>query len=141
MDAVTQLAKSVPIERACDVLGVVRGRYYRSLTEAHAPQREVNRRPAPAWALRPEERGGVRDLLDTEFADDTPYTAYACTRRCWIVMSTSAARQRCTGSWPKRARCASGGDRAGIRNGSSRVCGRRDLIRFGAGISCATRRF
>ena len=76
MTAVTELAKSMPIERACDGLGVARGSYYRAQSDARAPQGEPRPRPAPAWALSPEERGAVRELLNTEFVDLTPYTAY-----------------------------------------------------------------
>ena len=76
MTAVTELAKAMPIERACDGLGVARGSYYRAQTDARAPQGEPRPRPAPAWALRPEERDAVRELLNTEFVDETPYTAY-----------------------------------------------------------------
>lgn len=71
-----ELAQSMPIERACEGLGVARGSYYRTLTEARAPQGERSPRPAPAWALSLAERDIVRELLNTEFVDQTPYTAY-----------------------------------------------------------------
>jgi len=77
MNAVTELAETVPVEHACESLGVPRGSYYRWLSPEFGPHPKPRPRPAPAWALAPSERDQVLELLNTEFMDETPYTAYA----------------------------------------------------------------
>ena len=77
MDAVGQLARTVGIESACDVLGVARASFYR-----HRPllgpmlavlPLVLTVRPAPARALSADERQAVRAVLNSErFQDCSP---------------------------------------------------------------------
>jgi len=70
MDAVQQLAPTVGIESACDALGVVRASFYRR--PAFGPMPLVIR-PAPARALREQERETVRAVLNSaRFQDCAP---------------------------------------------------------------------
>lgn len=70
MDAVQQLAPTVGVESACDALGVVRASFYRRRVFGPMP-RVV--RPAPARALREQERETVRAVLHSvRFQDCAP---------------------------------------------------------------------
>ena len=74
MDAVNQLASTVGIESACDVLGVARASFYRQ-RPVFGPALPVPAtvRPAPARALSLEERQTVRAVLNSErFQDCSP---------------------------------------------------------------------
>ena len=74
MAAVAQLAPTVGIAPACQVLGVPRSSFYRARQPHPAPAP----RPAPARALAPHERAAVRDLLNSErFQDYAPREVYA----------------------------------------------------------------
>jgi putative transposase len=71
---VSELAATVGLKRACEVLGVSRSRIYR----AHQPQPAAQLRQAPAHALSSEERGEVRETLNSErFMDKAPRQVYA----------------------------------------------------------------
>jgi len=70
MDAVDQLAPTVGIASACDVLGLPRASFYRRPVFGPMP---LKIRPSPARALSPEERTNVRILLNsTRFQDCAP---------------------------------------------------------------------
>jgi putative transposase len=70
MDAVQQLAPTVGIESACDALGVVRASFYRRPVFGPMP---LLIRPAPARALREQERETVRAVLNSaRFQDCAP---------------------------------------------------------------------
>ncbi|MGA2631675.1 MAG: IS3 family transposase [Terriglobia bacterium] len=77
MDAVRQLAPTVGIESACDVLGVARASFYRQRPRLEprlaAPPLALTVRPAPARALSADERQAVRAVLHSErFQDCSP---------------------------------------------------------------------
>jgi putative transposase len=76
MDAVSQLAPTVGVESACDVLGVARASFYRQrplLGPMLAPPMALTVRPTPARALSVDERQSVRDVLNSErFQDCSP---------------------------------------------------------------------
>ena len=82
MDAVSQLAPTVGIESACDVLGVARASFYRQRPrlgpiQASSPVAPTVR-PTPARALRPDERQTVRAVLNSErFQDCSPAAIHA----------------------------------------------------------------
>ena len=70
----SQLAATLGVVRACEVLGVPRSSFYR----ARQPKAEPAPRPSPARALTPAERNGVRQLLNSErFVDQAPRQVYA----------------------------------------------------------------
>src|ERR1035438_825719 len=74
MDAVNQLASTVGIESACDVLGVARASFYRQRPAygATLPLPAAGR-PAPRRALSSEELQAVRVVLNSErFQDCSP---------------------------------------------------------------------
>ena len=77
MDAVSQLAPTVGIESACDVLGVARASFYRK-RPLHGPALAAlpvapTVRPTPARALSADEREVVRAVLNSErFQDCSP---------------------------------------------------------------------
>lgn len=74
MRAVEQLAPHVGIAQACQALGVPRSSYYR----ARQPQPTPAPRPTPARALTPQERGEIRDVLNSgRFQDEAPREVYA----------------------------------------------------------------
>lgn len=74
MAAVAQAAPEVGIEPACEVLGVNRASYYRSLQPPAPPVP----RPKPVQALSNEERKVVLDTLHTpRFVDQAPASVYA----------------------------------------------------------------
>lgn len=74
MRAVEQLAPSVGVGQACQVLGVPRSSFYR----ARQPQAAPAPRSAPARALAAPERGAIRDVLNSaRFQDATPREVYA----------------------------------------------------------------
>ena len=76
MKAVSELSQHVSIQQACESLGVVRSRWYRS--QEPAPTGEKRVYPAPARALQPEERKVVHELLNSQrFQDESPYEVYA----------------------------------------------------------------
>jgi putative transposase len=71
MEAVHQLAPTVGIESACEVLGVARASFYRQ--PVFGPALPAPSRPTPARALSAEERETVRDVLNsTRFQDCAP---------------------------------------------------------------------
>src|ERR1035437_2133699 len=71
MEAVHQLAPTVGIESACEVLGVARASFYRQ--PVFGPALPVASRPSPARALSKEERETVRAVLNsTRFQDCAP---------------------------------------------------------------------
>src|ERR1017187_2796430 len=73
MDAVHQLAPTVGIQSACEALGVARASFYRQPVFGPALPMPVILRPAPARALRGEEREAVRAVLNSErFQDGAP---------------------------------------------------------------------
>lgn len=77
MNAVTQLAPTVGIESACDVLGVARATFYRhhpllGPELAPVPPPVVIVRPTSPRALPPDERQTVRDTLNSERFRDCP---------------------------------------------------------------------
>lgn len=75
MDAVDELATTIGVAQACQVLGVSRSRYYRGRQVPAAPPQE---RPTPARALSGEEQVLVRDTLNsTRFQDCAPRQVYA----------------------------------------------------------------
>ena len=68
MTAVSQLAPTVGVAAACEVLGVPRASFYRQPVYGPAPAR-----PTPPRALSQEERETVRDLLNSpRFVDCAP---------------------------------------------------------------------
>lgn len=70
----TQLAATIGVTRACEVLGVPRSSFYRARQPTAAPAP----RPTPARALTPAERDAVRQLLNSErFVDQAPRQVYA----------------------------------------------------------------
>ena len=84
MDAVTQLAPTVGVAAACDVLAVARASFYRQrpiLGPPAAPNRELSvpsERPAPARSLSPDERATVLSVLHEErFQDRSPAAVQA----------------------------------------------------------------
>jgi putative transposase len=71
---VNELAAKVGTKRACEVLGVSRSSLYR----ARQPLSATPLRPVPAHALSLEERGQVREILNSErFMDQAPRQVYA----------------------------------------------------------------
>jgi len=75
MEAVADLAATLGVAEACQILGVPRSRYYRSRQEPTARSKE---RPTPARALSGEEQMLVRDTLNsTRFQDCAPREVYA----------------------------------------------------------------
>ena len=77
MDAVSQLAPTVGVESACDVLGVSRASFYRQRPllgpMLAAPTVAPSVRPTPARALSEDERKAVRAVLNSErFQDCSP---------------------------------------------------------------------
>ncbi len=84
MDAVAQLAPTVGVRSACEVLGVARASFYRQrpvLGPSAGPPPEpalAAPRPAPARALTAEERAGVLAVLHEErFQDRSPAAVQA----------------------------------------------------------------
>jgi putative transposase len=77
MDAVEKLSSEVSLNQACQALGVSRASFYRQRRAKEAPRSE---RPAvrSRRALSDEERGQVRDILNSErFMDKAPREVYA----------------------------------------------------------------
>jgi len=77
--AADNLAISVGVARACQMLGVPRSSVYRH-REAHQKpeQNPPKERPVPTRALDPQERTQVLDVLNSErFADAAPRQVYA----------------------------------------------------------------
>lgn len=79
MTGVSELAPTVGVRAAGDLLGVARASFYRQrcrLNPAASPAPETTLpagRPTPARALRPEERAGVLAVLhDERFQDRSP---------------------------------------------------------------------
>lgn len=76
MAAIEELAQTLSVSQACEVLGFPRSSLYRS----RQPKTLVVKvpRPTPARALSVDERATVRELLESErFADQSPYEVYA----------------------------------------------------------------
>ena len=106
MDAVQQLAPTVGIESACDALGVSRASFYRQAAFGPALPVSVILRPAPARALRDEERETVRALLNSvRFQDCAPASIqatlldegrYLCSTRTMyrVLAQDGATRER-----------------------------------------------
>jgi hypothetical protein len=109
MDAVSQLALTVGVESACDVLGVSRASFYRQrpllgpmLT---APTVAPSVRPTPTRALSEDERKAVRAVLNSERFQD-------CRRLpsrppCSMKVSIFARLGPCIGYWEKMGQRAS----------------------------------
>jgi putative transposase len=103
MDAVQQLAPTVGIESACDALGVVRASFYRRPVFGPMP---LVIRPAPARALREQERETVRAVLNSgRFQDCAPAAIqatlldegqYLCSTRTMyrVLQQDGATRER-----------------------------------------------
>jgi len=103
MDAVQQLAPTVGIESACDALGVVRASFYRRPVFGPMP---LVIRPAPARALREQERETVRAVLNSvRFQDCAPAAIqatlldegqYLCSTRTMyrVLNKDGASRER-----------------------------------------------
>jgi len=80
MDAVQQLAPTIGVESACDVLGLPRASFYRKRPVAGSalPAPPPMVRPTPARALRPDELQAVRAVLNSErFQDCAPAAIHA----------------------------------------------------------------
>jgi putative transposase len=80
MEAVTQLAPTVGVLAACDVLGVARASFYRQRPAPGPPPVSAPpfERPASARALSPAERASVLTLLHAErFQDRSPAAVQA----------------------------------------------------------------
>jgi len=78
MEAVKQLAPTVGVESACLVLGLPRAAFYRHRGLPLAALPVAIAHPAPARALRPEERQAVRTVLNSErFQDSSPAAVQA----------------------------------------------------------------
>ncbi|MEI8016429.1 MAG: IS3 family transposase, partial [Nitrospira sp.] len=76
MDAVRQLAPTVGIASACEVLGLARASFYRQ--PVFGPALPVPPRPSPARALSQEERETVLTTLNSErFQDCSPAAIHA----------------------------------------------------------------
>jgi putative transposase len=74
MEAVEELAKSIGVSAACQVLGAPRSSLYR----ARQPEKESRPRPTPERALSEEEQAQVRQVLNSErFQDCAPRQVYA----------------------------------------------------------------
>lgn len=74
MTAAMDLRTEVPTTKACESLGLSRASFYRRLN----PAPELEPRPAPPLALRPEEKQSVLEVLHCErFQDDAPRQIYA----------------------------------------------------------------
>jgi len=71
-----ELAVKVPTTRACQALNMPRSSFYRARSEPK-PRPATKPRPKPARMLSEAERERVRKLLNTEFVDAAPRTAYA----------------------------------------------------------------
>lgn len=77
MSAVQQLHGVVPVTVACDVLGLSRRAYYRSIRPP-APQKPTKPRPPPPRALDAAEQQAILDLLHSQrFLDSAPREVYA----------------------------------------------------------------
>ena len=75
MMAVSELSRSVPTTRACEVLSVPRSSVYR---ERRGPRPKAEPRTTPARALSQVERATVRSLLNSEqYVDQPPRAVYA----------------------------------------------------------------
>jgi len=75
MKAAECLSQEVGVKKACHSLGLARASYYRwdQTWDSHQEAR-----PVPSWALSPEERQRVLDVLHTDrFVDQSPRQVYA----------------------------------------------------------------
>ena len=75
MKAVESLSQEVGVKKACHSLGLARASYYRwdQTWDSHQEAR-----PVPSWALSPQERQRVLDVLHTDrFVDQSPRQVYA----------------------------------------------------------------
>jgi len=77
MKAAEFLSQEVGVKKACYTLGLARASYYRWDLSPSSDSPE-EKRPIPSWALSPEERQKVLDLLHTDrFIDQSPREVYA----------------------------------------------------------------
>ena len=77
MKAAESLSQEVGVKKACHTLGLARASYYRWEPCQISDSRE-QRRPVPSWALSPEERQRVLDVLHTDrFVDQSARQVYA----------------------------------------------------------------
>jgi putative transposase len=77
MKAAEFLSQEVGVKKACYTLGLARASYYRWDTSPSSDSPE-EKRPIPSWALSPQERQKVLDLLHTDrFIDQSPREVYA----------------------------------------------------------------
>jgi len=77
MKAAEFLSQEVGVKKACYTLGLARASYYRWDPSPSSDSPE-EKRPIPSWALSPEERQKVLDLLHTDrFIDQSPREVYA----------------------------------------------------------------
>jgi putative transposase len=77
MKAAEFLSQEVGVKKACYTLGLARASYYRWDPSPSSDFPE-EKRPIPSWALSPEERQKVLDLLHTDrFIDQSPREVYA----------------------------------------------------------------
>jgi putative transposase len=105
MDAVQQLAPTVGIESACDALGVSRASFYRQAAFGPALPVSVILRPAPARALRAEERETVRALLNSvRFQDCAPASIQATLLDEGQYLCSTRTMYRVLGSRRRHAR-------------------------------------
>jgi len=73
MEEAEQLSEKINVSAACQALGVPRSSYYRE-----KKARPSADHPTPSRALTPDERVGVREVLNGErFQDQTPRDVYA----------------------------------------------------------------
>ncbi len=77
MKAAAFLSQEVGVKKACYTLGLARASYYRWDPSPSSDSPE-QKRPIPSWALSPQERQKVLDLLHTDrFIDQSPREVYA----------------------------------------------------------------
>ena len=75
MKAAESLSQRVGVKKACDTFGLARASYYRWNQTSDCHQ---DKRPVPCWALSPEERQRVLDVLHADrFVDQSPREVYA----------------------------------------------------------------
>src|ERR1035441_4238328 len=95
MEAVHQLAPTVGIESACEVLGVARASFYRQ--PVFGPALPVASRPSPARALSKEERETVHIHAAITSAHPLPVASGNCPER----FGRGSRRGPSRSIWPK----------------------------------------
>jgi hypothetical protein len=131
MTTVEQLAPTLGLSAACDVLSVPRSRVYR----ARQPQAPTAPNPAsePVRALSNAERDQVRDTLNSDrFADRAPREVYATLLDEGTYLCSPSTMYRILA---ERRKCASVVTNCAIRPIPSRNCWRRSPIKSGVGTS------